>query len=65
MHARIEIEASEAAIDMLTDEFEPVEEKSTTEVVLEEEMADVIEVVQLQGIPTEAWTVEPGKELDL
>lgn len=59
MQARIEIEADPAAIDLLTDEFSPAEQPSDTELVLEEEMADVIEIVQLQGIPTDAWTVEP------
>lgn len=59
MLARIEIEADPAAIDLITDQFEPEEQPSDTELVLEEDMAEVIEVVQLQGIPTDAWEVYP------
>lgn len=58
MEAQIEIEAEQAAIEMLTDEFSVVE-KSDEQIVIEEDMADIIEVVQLQGIPTKAWVVRP------
>jgi hypothetical protein len=59
MHARIRIEADEAAIDLLTDAFNPEQRIDETEIILEEDMADVIETVQLQGIPTNAWEIEP------
>lgn len=62
MNARIDIEADRAAIDLLTDEFEPVEQVNACEIVLEEDMADVIETVQLQGIPTDAWEIQPKPE---
>lgn len=62
MDARIEIEADAAAIDALTDEFDPVEQEDAENIVLEEDMADVIELVQLQGIPTDAWVIQPEIE---
>jgi hypothetical protein len=62
MDARIEIEADPAAIDALTDEFDPVEQEDAENIVLEENMADVIELVQLQGIPTDAWVIQPEIE---
>lgn len=62
MLARIEIEADPASIDLITDQFEPEERPSETELVLEEEMTEVIEVVQLQEIPTDAWEIEPEIE---
>lgn len=62
MQARIKIEADAAAIDLITDQFDPVATAGPTEAVFEEDMTDVIEVVQLQGIPTDAWEVKPKPE---
>jgi hypothetical protein len=62
MDARIEVEADPAAIDALTDEFDPVEQEDAENIVLEEDMADVIELVQLQDIPTDAWVIQPEIE---
>lgn len=59
MKARMEVTAEPDSIERLKDEFEPVEEESDTEIVLEDDMGDVFNFCREFDIPTDAWVVEP------